>query len=365
MAMGFGLGVSLPSLEELVPTPFLRKTLELAIVIAAGWLICAGLMFVVRRVRTRAESRVAEGPARDRTAAFFGVIEAAIKAAIVFAAASRGLVILGIQALVVFQALTIIVSAWFVYVVLARVVKAAAESASARIEHKERQQQVRTFILLGESIVKYLIIFVAGLSLLGQFDVDLRPVLAGAGVLGLAVGFGAQNLVRDVISGFFIMLEGQYSIGDQVEIDGVFGTVEGMGLRTTKLREPSGKLRHFPNGSISSANNYTEDQVAYVAAVPVPREDPGDPVPIVQRILDDFDGEFKVFAQPPTLRVDDLPSYSRVVRVEMRAIPGRHSLVEQKLAARVGAGLKRAGYALPSGTDVAVTLRYPPLGTAG
>jgi len=216
--------------------------------------------------------------------------------------------------------------------------------------------------VLGDSALRYTVIFAAGLSVLGQFNVDLRPVLAGAGVLGLAIGFGAQNLVRDVISGFFIILEGQYAVGDLVEINGVFGRVEWVGLRTTRLREPNGQLRHFANGNITSANNYTEDQISYVVTVPVPPEEPSEPIPLVRSVLDDFEREFRVFAESPTLRVERLPSYSRIVRVRVQAIPGRHQTLEQKLPARMAAGLERAGHKLPAGTEVTVSLLFPPPG---
>ena len=100
------------------------------------------------------------------------------------------------------------------------------------------------------------------------FGFDMAPVLASVGVVGLAVGFGAQNLVRDVVSGFFIIMEGQYGVGDAVEINGLFGYVEEVGLRITKLRDPNGELRYFPNGTITQANRYTEGCISYRLVVP-------------------------------------------------------------------------------------------------
>jgi len=253
---------------------------------------------------------------------------------------------------------------WVLYMVLRRVIRGAAGTAGRRIDDEAHRQRVTTLVLLAGSVLKYTVIFVAGVMILRQMGLDPTPILAGAGVVGLAVGFGAQNLVRDVVSGFFIIMEGQYAVGDVVEINGVLGRVEEVGLRVTRIRDAAGELRYFPNGAISTANNYTEDRVSYVVTVPVPREEPEDPIPLVRGILDDFEREFRVTAEEPSLSVEDLPSYSRVVRVRMWAVPGRTALVEQKLPLRMAAGLARAGHPMPEGTDVAVSLQYPPLGSS-
>jgi hypothetical protein len=100
-----------------------------------------------------------------------------------------------------------------------------------------------------------------------------------------------------------------------------------------------------------------------VVTIPVPRQEPQDPIPVVRSILDDFDAEFRVFAAEPKLQTADLPSYARVVRARMRVVPGRHTLMEQKLPPRMTAALTRAGHPLPEGTEVGVSLRYPPPGT--
>ncbi len=260
------------------------------------------------------------------------------------------------------QIALIVIVSWLVYVVVRRLLGTAASAASKRIEEEAHRQRVTTLVLLIGSIVKYVIIFFAGMMVLDKLGVNPAPILAGAGVVGLAVGFGAQNLVRDVVSGFFIIMEGQYAVGDMVEINGVFGRVEEVGLRVTKIRDAVGQLLYFPNGGIRTANNYTEDYVSYFVTVPVPREGLADPMPVVKAILDDFEDEFRVFVGQPTLRVEDLPSYARAVRVRVRAIPGRQALLEQKLPARLAAGLERAGHPLPAGTEVSVSLRYPPPG---
>ena len=104
--------------------------------------------------------------------------------------------------------------------------------------------------------------FVAILMLLRELTIDVVPILTGAGIAGLAVGFGAQNLVRDVISGFFIILEDQVRIGDAARINGVAGTVEQINLRTIVVRDGEGAVQVFPNGTITALANLSK-QFAY------------------------------------------------------------------------------------------------------
>jgi small conductance mechanosensitive channel len=104
--------------------------------------------------------------------------------------------------------------------------------------------------------------FVAGLMMLRELSIDVLPILTGAGIAGLAVGFGAQNLVRDVISGFFLILEDQVRVGDSARINGVGGTVEQINLRTIVLRDGEGAVQVFPNGTITSLANLSK-QFAY------------------------------------------------------------------------------------------------------
>ena len=258
----------------------------------------------------------------------------------------------------------ILLLAWAVSRVLKRVARAAVAAVWARVEEARRRERLTTILLLVNSLIKYVIAFLAAIMVLGELGIDTRPVLAAAGIVGLAVGFGAQNLVRDVVSGFFIIMEGQYAVGDFVEINGVFGKVEEVSLRTTKIRDPNGQLRYFFNGAITSANNYTEEHIAYIIAIPLPGSE-ADLSPLVKSALADFDSEFQVFAQPPSIGpVADLPTYAHVLRVEAWVIPGRQGLVEGKLASRLSVALERAGRALPQGTEVSLCLRYPPLGSA-
>jgi small conductance mechanosensitive channel len=122
----------------------------------------------------------------------------------------------------------------------------------------EWQRRATTISGLLESIVTVTVGFVAVMMLLQELSVDIRPILAGAGIAGLAIGFGAQNLVRDVISGFFLILEDQVRVGDIAKINGVGGMVEQINLRTLVLRDAEGAVQVFPNGTIGTLANMSK-----------------------------------------------------------------------------------------------------------
>jgi small conductance mechanosensitive channel len=122
----------------------------------------------------------------------------------------------------------------------------------------EWQRRATTISGLLESMVTVAIGFTAVMMLLQELSVDIRPILAGAGIAGLAIGFGAQNLVRDVISGFFMILEDQVRVGDIAKINGVGGTVEQINLRTIVLRDGEGAVQVFPNGTITTLANMSK-----------------------------------------------------------------------------------------------------------
>lgn len=123
----------------------------------------------------------------------------------------------------------------------------------------ERAKQVRTLASVINSIGVLIILFVAALTVLAQLGLNLGPLLASAGVAGLAIGFGAQTLVHDFINGFFILLENQYDIGDNIRIAGVKGNVEEMTLRRTVLRDDDGTLHTVPNSQVTIVSNTTRD----------------------------------------------------------------------------------------------------------
>src|SRR5271169_324258 len=122
-----------------------------------------------------------------------------------------------------------------------------------------RSQQLRTLSSVTYSIGLFVILFIASMQVLALLGVNMGPLLASAGVAGLAIGFGAQTLVKDFINGFFILAENQYDIGDTVRIAGVQGVVENMTLRRTVLRDADGTVHTVPSSDIQVVSNLTRD----------------------------------------------------------------------------------------------------------
>ena len=132
-----------------------------------------------------------------------------------------------------------------------------------------RAQQLRTLSGVVYSTGVFVLVFLALLQILPVLGINMGPLLASAGIAGLAIGFGAQTLVHDVINGFFILMENQYEVGDTVRVGGITGTVERMTLRATLLRDDQGGLSTVPNGKIDVVSNLTRDwaQVALHVSV--------------------------------------------------------------------------------------------------
>jgi moderate conductance mechanosensitive channel len=148
---------------------------------------------------------------------------------------------------------------------------------------------VRTVASVLTSVGVFVIVFVAVLMVLSLFNLNLGPMLASAGIAGLAIGFGAQTLVHDFINGFFILLENQYDIGDTIRIAGVKGTVERMSLRMTVLRDEDGTLHLVPNSAVQIVSNATRDWAQFALRVTVAYSEPSDKViKLLQEIGEDI-----------------------------------------------------------------------------
>lgn len=142
-------------------------------------------------------------------------------------------------------------------------------STSKEHHHRERGQRLATLADVAKLIVAIAVWAVVIVTIMGVWGIPMGPFVAIGATIGLAIGFGAQDAVRDVIAGFLILLEDQYAIGDVVSIAGVSGTVESIKLRTTVLRDLSGHAHHVPNGQIKVASNKTSNFGRYVADIPI------------------------------------------------------------------------------------------------
>lgn len=156
------------------------------------------------------------------------------------------------------QILLILIGAWIAIILSRRLLKRFHRTVAGRDSETDRVKRADTLTAILGTIISILLFLAAGMMVLREIGVDITPIIAVAGLGGLAIGFGAQSLVRDVITGFFLLAEDQLRVGDIVEVAGKAGTVEALSLRTVKLRALDGTLHIVPNGSISTVSNMTK-----------------------------------------------------------------------------------------------------------
>jgi small conductance mechanosensitive channel len=199
------------------------------------------------------------------------------------------------------------------------------------------------------SFGKIVIWGIALLMIVREFKVDTGPLLTGAGILGLAVGFGAQSLVKDVISGFFILFEDQYGVGDSVRIGDMEGVVEHMTLRVTVLRNFEGHVHLIPNGSVSSLTVTTRDWARAVVDITVPLNvEIGNLFLVLEttitRLLDEQ--KESVLDKPQILGIERLSEVGAVVRLAVKTPPTQKAVVSREWRRFILEALDREGIAL-------------------
>ena len=204
----------------------------------------------------------------------------------------------------------------------------------------ERAKRARTLGSVINKVASVLIAGIATLTVLREFDVDIAPVLTGAGIAGLAIGFGAQTLVRDIISGFFLILEDQVRVGDVAAINGTGGLVEELNLRTIVLRDLEGTVHVFPNGSITTLANRSKDFSYYVVDVPISyREDPDRIAALLRNIGAELqaDSTFGPFILEPieVLGVDAFADWSVQIKARIKTMPLKQWEVGRELRRRI------------------------------
>lgn len=209
--------------------------------------------------------------------------------------------------------------------------------------------RARTLASLVRSAVRYTVSIFAGLMVLDLVGIDTKSLLGGVAVVGLAVGFGAQNLVRDVISGFFILYERQYDVGDYIKAAGVAGVVEEVGLRVTRLRDWSGEVHVIPNGKIEITTNLSRAGSAALVEVTVGYEaDLRLAARVMQEACDRAARELPAVTEGPrVLGVKELGESGVKFLVWARARPLEHWAVERELRLRLKEALEAAGIAIP------------------
>ncbi|WP_209810569.1 mechanosensitive ion channel family protein [Ammoniphilus resinae] len=239
-------------------------------------------------------------------------------------------------------------------IIIARILVNLVSNSVNRIFRKREKLQlnerrVETMRSLVNNVTSYVIYFVAILLILAQFGFNLGPVLASAGVVGLAVGFGAQNLVRDVITGFFIIFEDQFAVGDYIQTGQFFGEVKEIGLRITKIKGYTGEIFIIPNGSITEVTNFSIQNSLAVLDVRVAYEEDVDQViEILNQSLKDAPTIIEdIIATPEVVGVQDLGPSEVLIRVTAECKPMAHFAANRKLRSLVKKIFEEKGIEIP------------------
>ncbi|MDQ2835872.1 MAG: mechanosensitive ion channel family protein [Actinomycetota bacterium] len=231
--------------------------------------------------------------------------------------------------------------------VLSPLTDRARESAfweSSGLVSQRRKQRAETIGSVLRSAVSFLLFVTAFLLALQVFDVNLAPFIAGTSLIGVAVGFGAQNVVKDFLSGMFMMLEDQYGVGDVIDVKEATGTVEAVGLRTTRLRDVEGTVWHVRNGTISRVGNQSQQYAQVVLDIPIAAsEDPATALAVIggaaQRLYAEDGWAPSFLAEPEVLGIQSLGRDELVLRLVARVRPLEQWRVARELRARIQAGL--------------------------
>ncbi|UOQ95503.1 mechanosensitive ion channel family protein [Halobacillus shinanisalinarum] len=195
----------------------------------------------------------------------------------------------------------------------------------------------------------YIVYFTAFIMILEVFTIKIAPLLAGAGVAGLAIGFGAQNLVRDIISGFFIIFEDQFSVGDYILTSGVEGFVEEIGLRTSKVKSWTGEVHILPNGNITQVTNYSIHNSIAVVDVRIAYEnDVEQAEQVISELLEELPERYEqMTAMPELLGVDNLNASELIMRIIGETVPMEHWGVARMIRKEVKQRLQEKGIEIP------------------
>jgi small conductance mechanosensitive channel len=216
----------------------------------------------------------------------------------------------------------------------------------------ENAKRIRTLGNLVEYVVGIFVMGAATLMVLRELNLDITPVLAGAGVLGLAVGFGAQSIVKDFFSGFFLILEDQVRVGDVAVVNGVGGLVESITLRKITLRDVEGTVHIFPNGSITTLANRTKDFSYAVVDVSVGYgEDTDRVVEVLREIGEELRQDEQLRAATldaiEVMGVDQLAASAVVIKARIKTLPQRQWEVGRELKRRIKKRFDADGIEIP------------------
>ncbi|ADJ26817.1 MscS Mechanosensitive ion channel [Dehalogenimonas lykanthroporepellens BL-DC-9] len=244
--------------------------------------------------------------------------------------------------------LLIVAGAYFVYktlkVFVTRLVQRYIEyQANTRKAREESIRRVKTINGIIVGAIGTVIAMLAGFMVLSEFNVDIGPLLASAGVVGIAIGFGAQSLIKDALNGLFIVFEDQFNNGDVVKVCGVSGTVQDLNMRRTVLRDLDGVVHIIPNGQITTVSNYTREWARVNLNVPVAYSTDLDKATTVinrvgRELADDTEFGPLIISAPQVLRVDNFGDSG----IEIKILGDTKSMKQWMVTGELRRRLKKA-----------------------
>ena len=210
-------------------------------------------------------------------------------------------------------------------------------------------RRANTIAEVMKKLVKYTLYFMGIMIVLDMFNINTTSILATAGIGGLAVGFGAQSLVKDIITGFFILLEDQYAVGDYVKIETFEGIVEELGMRVTKLRDFSGELHIIPNGKIQIVTNKTRGAMRALVKISIAYEENVDRViTVLEKVCSDIKvSNDSILDGPTILGVTDLGEFNVSITIVAKTKPMDQWSVEREIRKKVKEAFDKENIEIP------------------
>ncbi len=221
------------------------------------------------------------------------------------------------------------------------------------IQSLRRVQRAEAIGAVLRSIATFVIYTLAAFIALGELGVELGPLIAGAGIVGIALGFGAQNLVKDFLSGIFMLVEDQYGVGDIIDVGDAIGVVEGVSLRSTRIRGLDGTLWHVPNGNITRIGNMSQEWARALIDVEVAYgSDLNQAKQVIKRVADSMWQEDEVWGpvimeEPEIWGVETLGASGVAVRLVLKVKPGEQWMLSREIRGRIKLALDEAGVEIP------------------
>ncbi|MGH9789457.1 MAG: mechanosensitive ion channel family protein [Candidatus Acidiferrales bacterium] len=252
--------------------------------------------------------------------------------------------------------LLIIIGAYFLsrllHFLIARLPFLTAPAEGPLAQRLEREKRVTTVSNTLGWVTTVVVMSIAALIILREFEVDITPILTGGAIIGVAVGFGAQHLVRDVIAGFFLILEDQVRVGDVAVINGKGGLVEAIRLRTIVLRDFDGTVHIIPNGAITELSNRTKDYSYYVIELGVAYKEDVDRVMSTLREVGnglETDPEFRDWVLEPleVVGVDAFADSAVILKMRIKTVPRQQWAVGRELRRRIKKAFDERGIEIP------------------